>query len=51
MMAPPTRVRVRDLLRISREEVIEEFHYIIRHPDKLIIHRMRMHALRCEVTD
>jgi hypothetical protein len=51
MMAPPARVGVGDPLRISHEEIVEGFHDIVRHPDKLVIDGRRMHALRREVTD
>jgi hypothetical protein len=51
MLAPRARVGVGDPLRISREEIVEGFHDIIRHPDELIVRGRQMHALRREVTD
>jgi hypothetical protein len=37
-MAPPAGARVRDRLRISREEVVEGLLDVIRHTHELIIH-------------
>jgi hypothetical protein len=49
-MAPPARVRVRDLLKISCKEIVEGLHDIIYHAHELAIRGGRAGALRNEVT-
>jgi hypothetical protein len=50
-MAHFARIRVRDCLRISCEEVVDRFHDVIYHPHELIVHERRMHVLHHEVID
>jgi hypothetical protein len=51
VMAPPTRVKVKDHLRISYEEVMERFHDVIRHAHELVIHGKRVLASCYEAVD
>jgi hypothetical protein len=50
MMAPPARVGVRDLLKISHKEIIEGLHDIICHAHELAIRGGQAGALHNEVT-
>jgi hypothetical protein len=50
-MASLARIRVRDPLRISHEEIIEGLRDIICHPNELVVRGRQMHALHREVTN
>jgi hypothetical protein len=49
VMAPTTRIRVRDRLRVLCKEVMERFCDVIRNPNELFVRGRRMHALCHEV--